>query len=145
MQIANSFIDNIENDKDVFSNNDGMTRRAYEPLLGLCALLTASFCADPNAAIEMIPTFQKQVMRHQITKEEYDAMTQRIGKYYLEYRNAAIDIQENVEEWLQPFMQKAVELTENYLQITHSEKSSSAIEGYIQEYIVFARYQVRGM
>ncbi|SMC47276.1 hypothetical protein [Papillibacter cinnamivorans] len=145
LQLANSFIGNIENDVNIFPNNDGMTRKAYEPLLGLCALLTASFCADPDAALDMLPTFQKQVLRHPITKEEYDAMTQRIGKYYLEYRDAAIDIQENVKEWLEPFMQKTVELTENYLQITHNDESSRAIQGHMQEYIMRARIEVRNM
>lgn len=145
LQIANYIVDDIENDREIFPNNDGMTRKTYEPIIGLCALLTASFCADPDAALEMIPTFQKQVLRHPITKEEYDAMAQRIGKYYLEYRNAAIDIQEKIEDWMQPFMSETAEFTEKYFQISHGEKSSSAIEEHIQEYIRRARTEVRGM
>jgi hypothetical protein len=74
LQIANYIIDEIENDIEIFPNSNGTTRKAYEPIIGLCALLTASFCADPKASLEMIPAFQRQVLLHSISKEEYDAM-----------------------------------------------------------------------
>lgn len=145
LQIVNSFVDNIENDLAVFPNNDGIGRKAYEPILSLCALLTASFCADPDASLEMMPIFQKQVLLHPISKEEYDAMTQRIGKYYLEYRDSAIEIQEKTEDWMQPFISKTAELTEKYLGIPHSDKSTDAIEDHVMEYIQHARTEVKGL
>jgi hypothetical protein len=72
-------------------------------------------------------------------------MAQRIGKYYLEYRDSAIEIQENIEDWMQSFMSKTAELTEQYLRIPHGDKSSDAIEGHILEYIQRARSEVRSM
>ena len=143
LHLTNEFVGSVEQDRNIFPNNDGMTRRAYEPALSLCALLTASFCADPDASLDMMPVFQKQVLRHPISKEEYNAMTQRIGKYYNEYRDAAIDIQENNKVWLPPFLDKTAELTATFLQIPHNEKSLAAIKEHIQVYIQRSRTEVR--
>jgi thiol-disulfide isomerase/thioredoxin len=131
--------------EDIIQDEDLSVKRYCEPmaineiLLGLCSLLVASFCGDPKAAKKMIEAYKKQVYGRGIIKEVDISISQRINKYYSEYREAGIRIQENTANWLQPTIDKFAELTEQFLRMPNKDKNKQVIAENIQFFVVRSR------
>ena len=63
-------------------------------LLGISCFLSTGFANDSELAFEIIPAYQKQIMKN-VSKQEYDTRTQSIQSHYSDFRDLAIHIQED--------------------------------------------------
>ena len=70
-----------------------------------------------------------------VTKQEYDNKTNLVQKYYSEYRDAAIIIQESQEEWLYPLLKKFGEMTLSNLNIERTDEAVSTVGACFLELI----------
>ena len=89
-------------------------------LVGMACFLVVGFAGDNNLAYELVPTYQKKIMPT-VNKLEYDTKTQLVQKYFSEYRENAILIQESQKDWFTPMVDKFAELSAMYFNVEFTE------------------------
>jgi len=145
LELANVIVSSMESNTVLFTSyHDAMMQKIYEPILSLSMLLVASFCGDPDASLEMVPTFQKQVLQHPISEADYNAMNNRINDYYNQYRTSAIQIEAEGGDYVEKSIERMAAQTESFLNIEHTDDTSSVLVDYIKQFISIAKSDIRG-
>jgi len=124
----------IAHDKDIFETN-GYNRGISTIMVSLCSFLVAGFANDNEAALEMIPIYQRQLLKEGISKEDYNNLNERIKYYYDDYRSASIIIQESNNDWLPVLLQVLAERTARNLGIENTSTSNQALQEYFVTFI----------
>ena len=103
-------------------------------LVAMSCFLVSGLASDDNLAYELIPVYQKKIMPT-VDKTEYDRRTQAIQRYFSEYRENAIKIQESQQNYFMPMVEKFAELTATNIGVSASPEQLSTLCNYILELI----------
>lgn len=95
MKTITRFSEIMVKQKNVFPNG-GNALDVEFVLVPMSAFLVSGFANDNDVAFQMLPTYQKKIMPY-VNKEEYDEKTARFQELFTEYREKAIEVQENNE------------------------------------------------
>lgn len=109
MNVITEFSEILAGRNEVFPSG-GSVSEIECVLVGMACFLVVGFAGDNNLAFELVPTYQKKIMPT-VNKQEYDNKTQLVQKYFSEYRENAITIQESGKDWFTPMVDKFAELT----------------------------------
>ncbi len=82
----------------------------------------------------MLPTYQKKIMPY-VNKEEYDEKTARFQELFTEYREKAIEVQENNEDWFWKFIYEFADLTAKNMGSENTDDAKKTIGACIEELI----------
>ena len=102
MKTITRFSEIMVKQKNVFPNG-GNALDVEFVLVPMSAFLVSGFANDNDVAFQMLPTYQKKIMPY-VNKEEYDEKTARFQELFTEYREKAIEVQENNEDWFWKFI-----------------------------------------
>lgn len=89
--------------KEVFPNGNGNIPNIECVLIGISCFIAAGFANDNDLAYEIIPTYQKEIMKD-VSKAEYDRRSQLIQNCYSEFRDLSIRVQEREKDWFNSWL-----------------------------------------
>lgn len=87
----------------------------YTMFVSLIMLLVASFAADVDGCLEMMPTYQRRLLLEGISESEYNRQTELIQDRYSAFRAKAIESQQSADNWKPVFVKYMTELIMNYM------------------------------
>ena len=125
MDVITEFSGILAGRKEVFPYG-GNVKDIECVLVGMSCFLVVGFAGDNNLAYELVPTYQKRIMPT-VNKLEYDTKTQLVQKYFSEYRENAISIQESQKDWFTPMVDKFAELSAMYFNVDFTEDCHSTL------------------
>lgn len=133
MKTITRFSEIMVKQKNVFPNG-GNALDVEFVLVPMSAFLVSGFANDNDVAFQMLPTYQKKIMPY-VNKEEYDEKTARFQELFTEYREKAIEVQENNEDWFWKFIYEFADLTAKNMGSENTDDAKKTIGACIVELI----------
>ena len=101
---------------DIANIPDDISGKDIESMfVSLIMLLVASFAADVDGCLEMMPTYQQRLLLEGISESEYNRQTELIQDRYSAFRAKAIESQQSADNWKPVFVKYMTELIMNYM------------------------------